>query len=375
MSPDETGKGTAPPRRNPFRQEIISKDELERLKEKRENEAEERAHKEAGSTSESAGRVDGSLEGPEQVGRRRLRRNPPPRLFREVAQRLGYRPPNTPARPPILPTGKCEPTPAIWYPDLTDYEQAGRGDRFSTTEGPRPSPREHERSGDERVLDERERGRRQEPGPSHDFTPDAVAYYHPWHIGGDDHWGIYFRRDHMERYIERIESLFGWSDMRAVVEEQVYWHEMEHFEQEKAATALEDLLDMPVYPTWMAQRFGISVQLKDRANGMPQTVHLIEEALATAREIEWAEDPKRGLPPGYAEFITWDARSRPVGYRSFHLCAGDSAKQEARAAFLESVGSVANSPPRRRLAGETAKRLFGIRTGTFEQVPFTWVDH
>lgn len=295
----------------------------------------------------------------------------PPRLFRDVARRIGFQPPNRPPSPPKIPVDDWV-APENRPPDFWDPEVDGGLFEENTTWEWRP-PEQH---GEEPRQDEfADPPPRVEPGPAHGFTADAIAYYHPWHIGGDNYWGIYFREEHMNRYVERVERLFGWTGMRDLVVEQVLWHEMEHFEQEKAATALEDLLGESVYPTWLSKRYGIPVQLEDHESGTKEQVHMIEEALATAREIEWAEDPERNLPPDYAEFIAWDARSAPIGYRDFYLCLGEEAKQEARAAFLESVASVAQLGPGYRLNGETAKRLFGNRARTFKSVPIAWVDH
>lgn len=109
----------------------------------------------------------------------------------------------------------------------------------------------------------------------------------------------------------------------------------------------------------------------------PEARDLVIRSGMSPAQVEawWAEGPKRNLPPDYAEFIAWDARSAPIGYRDFYLCLGEEAKQEARAAFLESVASVAQLGPGYRLNGETAKRLFGNRARTFKSVPIAWVHH
>jgi hypothetical protein len=293
----------------------------------------------------------------------------PPRLFTEVAARLGYEPPNERPRdarpiPPEVDLPEDRP------PDFWDPREDGGFDEAII----RPGFPDPEELGVEvpREEDPRERDPRRwlEPGPPHGYTPDTIAYYLPWHIGGNDHWGIYFRVPRMARYIERIQREFGPRIMTELIIDQVYWHEMEHFEQELAITALEDLLSQILDPTWRGTRQGTTVRLLNRQTGQETDVEMIQEALATAREVEWAKKlEKEGIcPAGYSEFVEWDSRSKSTGYNQFYLCLGGEAKPEARAAFLESVGSVAR-PSISRPSPQTANRLFGKRTSSRKVVP------
>lgn len=298
----------------------------------------------------------------------------PPQLFRDVATRLGYVPPNELPRDPRPIPHEVE-LPPDSPPPFWDAKEDGGFDRARIREGfpdlrkleIEPPPKEF---GDgvnpEKWLDHE---------PAHGFTPDVVAYYLPWHIGGDDHWGIYFRERRMKRYIERIEREYGRGNMGQLVIDQVFWHEMEHFEQEKAATALEDLLGWIIYPSWLGDRHLIPVDLNDRQTGRTTEVWMIEEALATAREVEWARKTERagGCPPGYSVFVELDSRRKSTGYNRFYLCLGGRAKQEARAAFLESLWHFAQVP-NGRLAPGTAKILFGNRTWSRKAVPVRTVE-
>lgn len=297
-------------------------------------------------------------------------RIPTPDLFKEVADRLGFEPPNIPPSPPRFPRGLDDPAPEIWHPAFDEGLEPSRRTGFAPTEGLEPRPIG--------PIDETESTRKywkyRDP-ERHGRTADFIAYYHPWHVGGDEYWGIYFRKSHMADEVDRIENLFGWKNMRAIIEEQVFWHEMEHFEQELAATTIEDLLSEIIYPKWLPSRYRIPVELEIQGSNRSQSVYMIEEALATAREVEWAREQQNRLPADYADFIEWDSRSKPIGYRSFNLCLGDRARREARAAFLESVGSIAWPPAKPRLHGETADRQFGIRTSSWGVVPVTWVNH
>lgn len=298
-----------------------------------------------------------------------------PQIFRDVATRLGYMPPNELPRDPGPIPREVE-SPPDSPPPFWDVEEDGGFDRARIREGfpdpgqlgiePRP----------ERFDDGVNPAEWLEHEQGHSFTPDFVACYLPWLTCGDVHRGIYFRERRMKRYIERVESKFGRRNMGQIIIDQVFWHEIEHFEQVKRATALEDLLGQIIYPSWLGARHLIPVDLKDPQTGGTTEVWMIEEALATAREVEWVGKTEKAgsCPPGYSAFVEWDSRRKPTGYNRFYLCLGDKLKQKTRAAFLESLWQVAQVPLNGRIAPGTAKLLFGNRTRSLKAVPVRTIE-
>jgi hypothetical protein len=294
-----------------------------------------------------------------------LRKPRPPRFFHQISEKLGFSPEGIEPRPPKMPPwkgdeGDCAPN--FWNPE-TD----GDGLDPDTIKGGFPPVEEEVAPSPDGDVTPSGAG---DTRPHH-CTPDSIAYYHPWHIGGDSHWGIYFRVRNMDSFIRRVERLFGYRNMRDLLTEQVYWHEMEHFEQEKAAFLLEDLLGEILYPDWLRERFDTPVFLENRSTGQYEEVYLIEEALATAREVEWAERRSNPttIPAGYPTFVREDSLRAPRGYNRFYLCLGQYERAEARAAFIESVSRIATPRSPHRLSHKMVNSLFDSQRWKRDKVP------
>lgn len=228
------------------------------------------------------------------------------------------------------------------------------------------------------------------PIPRHDDFPideadrkwsaaECCAFYYPWHLGGNEHWGIYFRTRRMQNRVARFERELGVGGLRNLIWTEVLEHELEHYEQEKALTIVECLLgerllgESPFHPGHSLgygqvyggnQRPGQDRPILHSDGGDKTETLLVHEALATARQVQWAErQVELGLaPPDYARYLRGMILGDDLpGYREFEFCMSTGERDRARAAF---VGVQRNLvfPQGTNVGIRAAKRAFGPRS-------------
>lgn len=366
MSPGKKANGDeanpkTPPKRNPFRQEIISKDDAK------------------------------SLDNPDKLPQYQpdSPRVPPdtPEVFSEVTEVTGLIPEDRPPHPPrifreksALDRRESEP----WREDRSPRDEVAQETEAGSQAIPRENPfiqdlgdtRWEEVSGiwdkedGEWPLKEGEEpphegvrrgigpvfgnadvaGEDAEPG---DSAVETYAFYHPWHIGGAKYWGIYFRTRKMQARVARFERKLGVGGLHNLIWTEVLEHEMEHYEQEKAIAVAEAFFGVPLlgrpYPgAGLELGFGANYVNGKRPDtrqevlllsdqGVGQEVLLVHEALATARQVAWAErQAQKGVAPGsYPELLRDEILLDALpGYRDFEFCRSQGERGRGRAAFL-----------------------------------------
>ena len=142
---------------------------------------------------------------------------------------------------------------------------------------------------------------------------DAIAWYQPWHLYGDD-WGIYFdgpvwraRVREVMRRLPRSSNVTQGTVERDVFE-QVLAHEQTHFASEVLGTQLEAIFGRSGYRDYVLATYSFR---------NAWTIGAPEEILATHNEVnggqpgvlrDTAKRLARAAPPGYAEWETASAQ-------------------------------------------------------------------
>jgi hypothetical protein len=153
-------------------------------------------------------------------------------------------------------------------------------------------------------------------GRTRPMTADIVAVYRPWHFWRED-WGIYVNAIGLAAYADRIahEANIPRPLIEPLAYRQVLRHELVHFAFEVAATEMEDLLQRPLYVSYVRRRFGAP---------NPTNVAPLEEAVATFAELEYAggTTPRSVFkPPGYKASVRRALMTNALpGYKDFAIC-------------------------------------------------------
>jgi hypothetical protein len=117
-----------------------------------------------------------------------------------------------------------------------------------------------------------------------------------------------------------------------VVLRQVLFHELTHFRFEVVGSELEDVLQRPLYLSYLRNRFG-----RPHA-GLSGP---IEESIATWREVRFARGQLQGFlrpkPPSCRQAVMSLASTAPPGYRDWNAAASDRQREDLVAAVASLI--------------------------------------
>lgn len=215
-------------------------------------------------------------------------------------------------------------------------------------------------------YDPSDRSRRQIPPRDEDtrphpvtHAPDLIARYVPWHLHPDE-WGIYFHERTFWQYVhdlhddaKKAASSRGpnFTTVARIAFETVLEHEYTHFEGELLGTQLEAVSRSPWYADYLNQNYK-----ELNAFGSP-----LEEAIATAREIELARSSR--MSAAILGALERSADNAPAGYSRWRWVI-DPREQVTAVAGLQAIISQQALATPFELESTSEERV---------QVPIRWV--
>ncbi|MEH7885640.1 hypothetical protein V7654_15175 [Bacillus sp. JJ1609] len=185
------------------------------------------------------------------------------------------------------------------------------------------------------------------------ISPNALAFYRPFHYTPSDDWGIYLLIDKILNYYESIVKrlgqdriLFSPDILLGYITYQIFHHEFFHHMVESAATTLEVISssDYEPYPFYIKYR---KSAYKDII-GLGEHAHdPLEEALANAysyNSFSFASRVNKGyktmLVKAYQRSLLTGWKYAPAGYRS----AGNYINSDYILGATQLLAQIASSP-------------------------------